>query len=804
MRRAILIALLFFIAAIANADVTIRMMASVAFGIPTKEATDSRSIARRAVFEDFQRRNPGIHVVNYGGLNLDAGDDAESAFLMSMAGDTAPDIFYVAFREYYDYVGQGFCRPLDDLIAKDPGSLGRVNPTVLKVLKSYDGHIYAMPFFQVAMALYYRKDFFLAAGLDPSKPPRTWEEFYRDGQIITEKTGHTAFEFSAGAGGRAYHWINFVWQAGGEIVAPAENGNWKSVMASPETAKALEFYRKMMVDKWVGADGKTYGPMATAGTDLVDDINTGKTAMWFSYTNDVLMNMTDLSPSLIGVAALPAGPAGHKNEINSGMWAINASIKDPAKIAACWKFIRYFSGDEAARINTEKFVENGEGALVNPVWLRKFGYPDLADQADPNYVKANEEQFKTGHPEPYGKNCEQIYHVLDDALDEAQLYPNRPAMQILQSTQAEMDQILLGYTPPAVMRVRRAWGMGIVTCLVLTVLGWGTFAFNRYRKKQREEERDNLAAGTDRGRVYRFIAWCLLPAGLSILVWSYYPMFKGLVIAFQDYKLLKPPRYVGLDNFIDVFSQPVFWRSLLNSFIYVGLSLLIGFFLPVFLALALNEIPRAKTFFRTVYYLPAMTSPILISFLWRQIYEKKDTGLLNSLLSPLIDFYNGFAAHLGLNPAPHAIDWLGNPSLAMFAVVLPGIWAGAGPGSILYLAALKNIPHERYEAADVDGATWWQKIFWITLPGLKPLILINLLGVFIAGFKTMENVFVLTGGGPLNATRTVGLEIWENAFMYLKFGYATAAAWVMGSILIGFTITQIRTWTKMKFGTASY
>jgi len=157
---------------------------------------------------------------------------------------------------------------------------------------------------------------------------------------------------------------------------------------------------------------------------------------------------------------------------------------------------------------------------------------------------------------------------------------------------------------------------------------------------------------------------------------------------------------------------------------------------------------------------------------------------------------------LGMGPVPLANDWLGNPQLAMFAVVLPGIWAGAGAGSILYLAALKNIATERYEAADLDGATWVQKIRFITLPGLKPLILINLLGVFIAGFKAMENVFVLTQGGPLNATRTIGLEVWQNAFMFLKFGYATAAAWVMGSILIGFTVIQIQSLLKMRFTTA--
>jgi multiple sugar transport system permease protein len=198
-----------------------------------------------------------------------------------------------------------------------------------------------------------------------------------------------------------------------------------------------------------------------------------------------------------------------------------------------------------------------------------------------------------------------------------------------------------------------------------------------------------------------------------------------------------------------------------------------------------------------------MTSSIVIALLCKQFYDKTDQGLLNVIFGPFIEHViNPFRLMMGWEAWPVVNDWLGNPSLAIFAVVIPGIWAGAGPGSILYLAALKNISEDRYEAADLDGANWWHKIVHITLPGLKPLILINLLGVFIAGFKAMENIFVLTQGGPLNSTRTIGLEVWQNAFMYLKFGYATAAAWVMGAILIGFTLIQIRSLLKMRFTTA--
>jgi len=778
-------------------DVTeIRMMAGVGYGIPPKETTNANAVTRRAVFEAFQRANPDLRVVNAGGLSL-VGPQADNMFLMSMAGDRPPDVFYVNFRQYYTFLDQGFARPLDDLIKKDPQVTANINPAVNKVITSYDGHVYAIPFFQVAVALYYRKDFFLEAGLDPSRPPRNWEEFYQYAAKLT-KPGRFGFEFSAIP---SYHWQNFVYQAGGEIVGPGENGNWKSLIDNPGAAKALEFYRRLMLPSR-SADGRVVGPVAAEAPDLTSDINQGKTAMWFAYTNDVVMVGSELPPSEVGMAALPAGPAGHRNEVNAGMWAISSRVTDPKKLDACWRFIKFFAGDQAAKVNTDKSVELGLGSLVNPAYLRKYGYPDLLSEVDPAYVKANESLFETGHPEPYGKNCQQVYAQVDNALDRARLEPNTPVSKILRECAKDMDQKLLGYTPPEVLARQRAWALGLAVSFLLFL----SFGVGRAIAKARMNAvtvHERLPAGVSRRKLWTFLGFCLAPAVLSIAVWSYYPLGKGLMLAFQDYKIMGGSRWVGLDNFIGVFTQPIFYRSLLNSFLYVGLSLIIGFFLPIFLALAMNEIPRGKVFFRTVFYLPAMTSSVVVSLLWRQFYDKTDTGLLNTLLAPLIlHVINPVIGFFGHAPVPTANDWLGNPNLAMFAVVLPGIWAGAGAGSILYLAALKNVSVDRYEAADLDGANWMQKIRYITLPSLKPLILINLLGVFIAGFKAMENIFLLTQGGPLNSTRTIGLEVWQNAFMYLKFGYATAAAWVMGSILIGFTLVQMRTLMNVRFSTA--
>ncbi len=771
-----------------EAQTTIRMMAG-SFGIPPKEATSTNAQVRRAVFEAFHRQNPDVRVVNAGGLVL-SGELADNGFLMAMAGGEGPDVFYVNFRQYHTYLDQGFCRPLEDLIARDPSVMGRVNPAVDRVLRSYDGKRYAAPFFQVAVALYYRKDFFRAAGLDPERPPRTWAEFAEDARRLTVP-GRTGFAM----GSKSYHWQNFLYQAGGEMVRQEADGGWKAAIATPEAAKALDFYRRLATETWT-VGGKRRGPALVDAADLGADASAGKAAMWFNYTNDVVLNgQGDLPPSLIGIAALPAGPAGTRNEVNAGMWAISSQVKDPKKLEACWRFIRYFAGDEAARVNTAKCVELGLGNQVNPVWLKKFGYKDLLAGVDPSYVAANEALFKTGHPEPYGRNCQQIYAVMDEALDRARLEPGTPASTILTDTAREMDRKLLGYTPPERLKVQRAWTAGLLGILGL---GAAALAFRAWRSRKPPLP-ERLPAGVSRKRVWAFVALCLAPAVLSIGVWAYYPLARGLGMAFQDYRILGGSRWVGVDNFVAVFTQPVFWRAALNSTLYVALSILVGFLLPIFLALALAEIPYGKTFFRTVFYLPAMTSAIVVAFLWRQFYDKTDAGLLNVLVRPVVEHVlNPLGAHL-----PTSFDWLGDPSLAMFAVVLPGIWAGAGPGSILYLAALKNISEERYEAADLDGASWLQKIRHIVLPGLRPLILINLLGVFVGGFKAMENVFVLTQGGPLNSTRTLGLEVWQNAFMYLRFGYATAAAWVMGSILVGFTLVQIRSLMRMRFVAAA-
>ncbi len=788
----------------AQEPVTIRLWGTGGFRIPRKDEVDPFSRANRAVIEAFQRTHPHIRIVVATGLEVQ-GPASESGLLMAIAGGLAPDVMYVNFRKLEAFVRQGFLYPLDEFIAATPGALDHVHPQIKKVI-TVEGHVYSFPYQQAVQALYYRKDLFRDAGLDPNRPPKTWEEFYQYCKRLTQPDkGQWGFGFDTAPQSTAYIWVNFLWQAGGEVVKQLPDGQWVAAFNTPEGAVALNFYRRLVAEEYLLPSGKKQrGVAVRAANTSRDYVEKGKMAMWFQYQTDTIANRAtvNISPALIGIAPMPAGPTGIRaNEINAYMFGVSALQKDPKIRAAAWEFIRYMGSDEAEKVRTRAYVEAGLGTFINPESLKRHGYDEYITSMSRQWVASLEANFKSGRPEPYGRNCEMIYTELDKPLQEIGLNPKLNPTDVLNRSAASINSKLLGYVPEPVMQRRRQIAFGVVTGGLIIVL-LAAFYLIRKLSMGAAGEPGTRPAGMRSFR-YHVVPWLFMaPAVLTISLWAYFPLARGLLMAFQDYKIVQPARFIGLDNFIDAATSETFWIGIRNSFEYVGLSLGFGFFLPIILALLLSEVPRFKMLFRTLYYLPALTSGLVILFLWKQFYDPTEHGLFNQLATSgagCLNYLSGLL-HLPWNiETPIKIDWLGDPSMAMLAVVLPGVWAGAGPGSIIYLAALKTISDELYEAADLDGAGIWAKIRMVTLPSLKPLILINLVGAFIGAFKAMENIFVLTGGGPLNRTHTIGMETWYNAFMYLKFGYATAAAWIMGAMLVGFTLYQLRILRDVRF-----
>ena len=281
----------------------------------------------------------------------------------------------------------------------------------------------------------------------------------------------------------------------------------------------------------------------------------------------------------------------------------------------------------------------------------------------------------------------------------------------------------------------------------------------------------------------------LLPNLLGFMTFTLLPVVAAFVLSFTDWEILTTPRFIGLDNFRQLLSfhrdggrlvanDPSFWKYVWNTvFLMFGIPLsIIGSF---FCALLLNQRLRGVIFFRTLFFLPAIGSAVAITLLWKWILQE-DYGLLNTWLR-----------HLGLTHPP---GWLITTTWAKPAFIIMSLWMTVGGyNCVLYLAGLQNIPGELYEAADVDGATWWHKLRYVTWPMLSPTTFFIVTMAIISGFQGgFIAAYMMTGGGPAGATTTIMLYIYQNAFQWFQMGYAAAIACVLFALIFGFTLLNWR------------
>ncbi|MGW3130684.1 carbohydrate ABC transporter permease [Streptomyces sp. NPDC001076] len=268
----------------------------------------------------------------------------------------------------------------------------------------------------------------------------------------------------------------------------------------------------------------------------------------------------------------------------------------------------------------------------------------------------------------------------------------------------------------------------------------------------------------DQARAYAF----LLGGLICFALFSWYPAIRAVVISFQKYTPGSSAEWVGTANFTRVLHDPEFSAAWRNTLTFTVLALLIGFAIPFVLALVLNELRHAKAFFRVVVYLPVMIPPVVSALLWKWFYDP-GAGLANETLRFL---------HLPTS------NWTNGTGTALVSLVIVATWANMGGTVLIYLAALQSIPGELYEAAELDGANLLQRIRHVTIPQTRFVILMLMLLQIIATMQVFTEPFVITGGGPENATVTVLYLIYKYAFLYNDFGGACALS-VMLLVLLG-------------------
>lgn len=295
----------------------------------------------------------------------------------------------------------------------------------------------------------------------------------------------------------------------------------------------------------------------------------------------------------------------------------------------------------------------------------------------------------------------------------------------------------------------------------------------------------------------------LLPNFLGFLLFTTFPVFVSLLASFTNWDIRPgvPLRWVGLLNFRDMFSDPDFYQYLWNT-IYLMIGIPFSIAGSLMLALILNQKLRGIVAYRTMFYIPTITSGVALFVMWKAIYNP-DFGFLNLSLDWLISHggINWFRENL-LHTAPITFEqlpkWHLDPDWAKPALILMGIWAGVGGGNmLLYLAGLSNIPPELYEAADLDGAAPWAKFWNVTWPQLAPttffVVIMSVIGGLQGGFEVAR---VMTNGGPAGATTTLGYYIYNKAFLEFRLGYACTVSWTMFLAILVITLIQWRTGSR--------
>lgn len=272
-------------------------------------------------------------------------------------------------------------------------------------------------------------------------------------------------------------------------------------------------------------------------------------------------------------------------------------------------------------------------------------------------------------------------------------------------------------------------------------------------------------------RGYLFI----MPVVLGLLIWTFGPMLASAYYSLTDYKIIGIPEFIGLQNYTDLFQDKAFIQSLSITVRFGVMFVILSQIVGLALAVLLTQKVRGLTIFRTIFYLPIIVPAAASALLWKYLYNK-EFGPIDSVLQAV-----------GLP----AINWLGSPESALFAIVIMSVWASAVT-TIIYVAGLQNIPEDLLDSAKIDGANGFRRFMYITIPMLSPTIFFNVVTGVIGAFQFFVPAFIMTQGGPAKSTYFYNYNLYEKAFKWLEMGYASAMAWVLFAIIIVMTLMIFR------------
>lgn len=275
----------------------------------------------------------------------------------------------------------------------------------------------------------------------------------------------------------------------------------------------------------------------------------------------------------------------------------------------------------------------------------------------------------------------------------------------------------------------------------------------------------------------------LLPAGIVLLIFFFIPFFQTIGLSFFNYSNnIYNPSFTGFENYIQILHNPIFYKVMWNTFLYLIVAVPILAIFPLFLAILINQKIKGITLYKILIYLPVIVSIVVAAIAFKWLYAQQ--GILNYILNIL---------HI------NSIGWLTDPKYAIYSVIIVTIWKGIGYYMMIYLAALMSVPKELYEACEIDGANFLTKHLTVTVPHIMPTIALVSTISSISAMKIFAEIYVMTKGGPLNSTKTIVYYIYEKAFENLDLGYASAMAVILLVIVMAFSLVNIFCFERNKY-----
>lgn len=746
---------------------------------------------------EFERRNPDIDVSL---LSMGAGAMNPQKLMTSIVGGVPPDVIHQDRFTIGDWASRGTFQPLDARLQAEAGRPGggiraeNYYPAAWNEAV-YKERVYAVPTGIDDRMLFYNRALFREVGLDPDRPPRTWDELTEYAKKLTKLNADKTFQRIGFIPNYGNSWLYlYSWQNGGEFMS--EDGR-TCTLNNPQTVGSLQF----MADVYDAMGGYDKVSIFQSGFQSAeqDPFYTGKIGMVITGSW-VVSNIARYAPGLdFAVAPAPVpkerldGKGIFKGQTPFITWTGGFSFAIPVGARqpdAAWRFIQFMTSEESYvlqnRVQKEYNEKKGRPFVfgltanknINQTLLREF------PPVNPNLLEAQKafiDILPAAKYRPVTFIGQNLWDAHVRAFERAASHAQTPQAALDEQTllvQKELDKAFAREDLPL-------FPMTIPILVIAGVVLSGiVIAFFRVRR----------AVGHSRMATREAIAGYMMVAPwlFGFLLLTAGPILASMVFAFCDYDVLHTPRFVGTANFRTLFTddRELLGKALYNAAYISFYGIPLGMATGLAIALLLNMKVRGMGWYRTFFYVPSIVPAIASAVLWSWLLAgDPNKGLLNALWkATLTDWF-------GLLPP----GWFGVPEWAKPGLIVQGLW-GAGGGMILWLAGLQGIPQSLYEAASIDGASVWSRFRHVTLPMLSPYIFFNLIMGSIHALQEFDRVYVLSGGngsaGPLDSLLVPVLYLFNNAFRYFKMGYASAIAWVIFVIILALTLLQ---WQAQKY-----